>query len=74
MSTKARIVELNEPSHPKDRPGELRQHLISASNQLYLHELLCIQLGRKVSPSLKRAHASVRAEIRRLESRKRLQT
>jgi hypothetical protein len=47
----------------------MRQHLLSASNELYLHELLCIRLGIDVAPALKRAHSSIRAEIKRLEAR-----
>jgi hypothetical protein len=62
----ARNVELNEPSAPRDL-NTLRQHLINASNELYLHELRCVQIGRPVPEALKRAHASVRAELKRLE-------
>lgn len=60
-----RTVELNEPG-ARDL-NTLRQHLINASNELYLHELRCIQIGRPVPEALKRAHASVRAELKRLE-------
>jgi hypothetical protein len=69
MTAKQRTVELNEPSAQKDRPAELRQHLLSASNQLYLYELLCIQLGQDPPTAIKRAHATVRAELKRLEAR-----
>jgi hypothetical protein len=61
-----KAVELNEPSAPRDLDA-LRQHLINASNELYLHELRSTQAGRAVPDSLKRAHASVKAELRRLE-------
>lgn len=62
-----RTVELNEPSAPKDL-GTLRQHLINASNEVYLFELTCTQVGREVPEALRRAHASIRAELRRIEA------
>jgi hypothetical protein len=66
-----RPVELNEPSRPRAEPGELRQYLISASNELYLFELLARQHGRPVPEALRRAHASIRAELKRLEAEER---
>ncbi len=68
MTRQRQGVELNEP--PRREPGaaELRQHLINASNELYLHELECETYGRPVPPALRRAHASIKAELRRLEA------
>ena len=65
MPDQPRTVELNEPSR---RAGEdnLREHLLSAANELYLFEQRSAQLHRSVPESLKRAHAAVRAEIKRL--------
>lgn len=69
MSTDPRRgVELNEPSHPGPKAAELRQHLINASNELYLYTLKCEGQGGVVPPALKRAHTSIRAELRRLEA------
>jgi hypothetical protein len=61
-----KAVELNEPGAREDL-NTLRQHLINASNELYLHELRSTQAGRAVPDAIKRAHASVKAELRRLE-------
>jgi hypothetical protein len=61
-------IELNEPAARRELPRELRQHLISASNQLYLHEQLCEQHGAEVPEALKRAHRAIKAELKRLES------
>lgn len=68
MAGPRQSVELNEP--PRREPGgaELRQHLINASNELYLHELRCETYGRPVTPALRRAHASIKAELRRLDA------
>jgi hypothetical protein len=65
VKTQRRPVELNEPA--RESMTELRQHLVSASNELYLHELLSSRTGRPVPEALRRAHASIRAELRRLE-------
>lgn len=67
MQTKRTPVELNEPPKP-ERTEELRQYLISASNGLYLYELISAQDGRAVPEALKRAHAALRAEIKRMEA------
>jgi len=67
VTTPRKTIELNEPSRP-ELARELREHLASASNELYLHEMLCRQCGREVSPALERAHRAIRAELRRLES------
>jgi len=66
MCALRKTVELNEPSRPP-LPPELRQHLINASNELYLFEQRSAQARRAVSPALSRAHAAIRAELRRLE-------
>jgi hypothetical protein len=68
VSPPQRIVEINEPARRREGAREFRQHLVNASNELYLHELMCIQHGRELPPSLKRARASVRAELKRLEA------
>ncbi|HEU4752508.1 MAG TPA: hypothetical protein VFU47_05315 [Armatimonadota bacterium] len=65
--TRRRDLELNEPSRPRAGPGEFREYLISASNELYLFEMLSLQTGRPVPEALRRAHASIRAEMKRLE-------
>jgi hypothetical protein len=61
-----RQVELNEGSRPGSA-RELRQHLLNASNELYLHEQRCLRSGRPLPEALRRAHAAVRAELRRIE-------
>lgn len=66
MPEPRKTVELNEPTQPQKSPAEFAQHLISASNELYLFELKCIQNGRTVPETLKRAHAALRAELKRL--------
>src|SRR5687767_9051675 len=53
-----RMVEVNEPARRRQEAREFRQHLINASNELYLHEMLCEQHDRPFPESLKRAHAS----------------
>lgn len=64
-TARAREVELNAArQNPAVR--EALEHLVSASNELYLHEQRCLELGRAFPESLKRAHASIRAEIRRM--------
>lgn len=68
MSQPRRQIELNEPARRTVSVREFRQHLVSASNELYLHELLCVQQGREVPAPLKRAHAAIRAELKRLEA------
>jgi hypothetical protein len=70
MPDKPKMIELNEPS-AAERTEELEQHLISASNELYLYELLCLQNGRAVPEAIKRARSAVRAEIKRLQSARR---
>jgi hypothetical protein len=67
MADERRVLELNEPARRRERAREFRQHLISASNELFLHERLCEEQGRPFPPALKRAHASIRAELKRLE-------
>lgn len=69
MSAEARReVELNEPARADRKTSELRQHLLNASNELYLFEMKCEAAGRPVPPALKRAHNTVRAELRRIEA------
>lgn len=69
MSGEARRgVELNEPSRRDRKTRELREHLINASNELYLFEMKCEGAGRPVPGVLKRAHVSLRAELRRMET------
>jgi hypothetical protein len=67
MPAPRKVMELNEPSR-RARAREFKQHLISASNELYLHEMLCREHGRAFPASLQRAHASIRAELKRLEA------
>ena len=69
MSTDSRReVELNEPARLDRKTSELRQHLLNASNELYLFEMKCQAAGREVPGVLRRAHTSVRAELRRIEA------
>lgn len=63
-----KMIELNEPARRSEQATEFKQHLINASNELYLHEMLCEAHGRPFPPALKRAHSSIRAELRRLEA------
>lgn len=70
MPDKPKTIELNEPSRA-ERTEECEQHLISASNELYLYELLSVQEGRPVPEAIKRAHSAVRAELKRLHSARR---
>jgi len=67
MQTKRTSVELNEPPRP-ERGEELRQYLVSASNGLYLYELVSTQEGCTIPESIRRAHAAVRAELKRMEA------
>jgi hypothetical protein len=62
-----REVELNVERR-RQEAREFRQHLITASNELFLHARRCVEAGRPLPESLRRAHATVRAEIRRLEA------
>jgi hypothetical protein len=66
-----REIEINSPGRVEDET-ELREHLVSASNELYLFELLCIRQGREVPAGVRRAHAAVRAELKRLEMARRV--
>jgi hypothetical protein len=59
-------VELNEPSRPESRLTELREHLVSASNELYLFEKRSLECGRQVPSALRRAHMAIRAEMKRV--------
>lgn len=68
MSALPRVIELNEPARRAERATEFKQHLINASNELYLHEMLCEAHSRPFPPALKRAHSSIRAELKRIES------
>ena len=68
MKVQRRVLELNEPGRPPEAAHEIRQHLVNASNELYLHELSCIRRGRPIPEALRRARASIRAELRRLEA------
>ena len=71
MNVPPREVELNaERRHQEAK--EFRQHLITASNELFLHARRCEEEGRPFPDSLRRAHAAVRAEIRRLEAEDRM--
>ena len=60
-------LELNARTRRKEAAREFRQHLINASNELYLQEQLCLTDGRPFPESLRQAHAAIRAELRRLE-------
>jgi hypothetical protein len=60
-------VELNEPARPEP-VEELREYLLSASNGLYLYELVCTRHGTTVPDTLKRAHSAIRAEIKRMDA------
>ncbi len=60
-------VELNEPSRRESRATELREHLVSASNELYLFEKRSLECGREVPASVRRAHTAIRAEMKRRE-------
>ena len=62
----ALVVELNEPSRPESQLTELREHLVSASNELYLFEKRSLQCGRAVPSALRRAHTAIRAEMKRV--------
>jgi hypothetical protein len=60
-------VELNQPSRPESRLTELREHLVSASNELYLFEKRSLECGRSVPSALRRAHTAIRAEMKRVQ-------
>lgn len=60
-------VELNEPSRPGSQLTELREHLVSASNELYLFEKRSLECGRTVPAALRRAHTAIRAEMKRVK-------
>ena len=68
MRAPQRIVELNEPARKRDEAREFRQHLLNASNELYLHEQLCLRHGRELPQALRRAHGAIRSELKRLEA------
>lgn len=70
MNVPPREVELNADRR-RQEAREFRQHLITASNELFLHARRCEEAGRPLPESLRRAHATVRAEIRRLEAEER---
>lgn len=44
-----------------------KQNLVSASDQLSLHRERCAANGRPFPATLRQAHDSIRAEIKRLE-------
>ena len=67
MSVPRREIELNASRREREA-GEFCQHLINASNELYLYEMLCLEHDRPVPGPLKRAHAAIRAELKRLEN------
>ena len=66
VSAQRREVELNTDRRRREA-REFRQHLINASNELYLHALQCAEQGRPYPESLKRAHSAIRAELKRLD-------
>jgi glutamyl-tRNA reductase len=66
MHSGRREVELNA-ARRRQEAREAREHLVTASNELFLHELKCRETGRTIPESLRRAHAAIRAELRRLE-------
>ncbi len=68
MRAPQRVVELNEPARLREEAREFRQHLVNASNELYLHEQLCLRHGRELPSALKRAHGAIRTELKRLEA------
>ena len=63
-----REIEINAAAERREQALEFRQHLINASNELYLHQMLCEQHGHAFPASLKRAYRAVRAELKRLEA------
>jgi hypothetical protein len=67
LPDKPRTIELNEPSR---RAGEdaLREHLISAANEIYLFEHRSLLIDRPVPEAVKRAHSAIRAELKRLNA------
>lgn len=67
MAATKRELELNAQARRREAAREFRQHLINASNELYLHEQLCLAQGRECSKALRRAHQTIRAELERLE-------
>jgi hypothetical protein len=67
-SAKRREIEINAAAERREEALEFRQHLINASNELYLHQMLCAQHGHAFPASLKRAYSAVRAELKRLEA------
>jgi hypothetical protein len=67
VNERQRLTELNA-ARRRRRSIELRQHLINASNELYLHEMLCAEHQHPFPPALRRARSSIRAELRRLEA------
>lgn len=68
MSAVPREPELNAATRRRARAREFRQHLLSASNELFLHERLCREHGRPFPEALRRAHRAIRAELRRLDA------
>lgn len=60
-------LEINARTRRKEAAREFRQHLINASNELYLQEQLCLADGQPFPETLRQAHAAIRAELRRLE-------
>jgi hypothetical protein len=58
--------ELNEPP-ASDADETIHQHLLNASNELYLYRLQCEEAGWTVPEPLVRAHQAIRAEVRRRE-------
>jgi hypothetical protein len=67
MPDSRKTVEINEPTRNSGSRA-LREYLISASNELFLFENACLQEGRPVPTSLTRAHAAIRAELKRLST------
>jgi hypothetical protein len=67
MGGTQREVEINVAGRRRETQ-ELRQYLVTASNELYLYEMECEGQGQPVPAPLKRAHAAIRAEVRRLEA------
>lgn len=67
MANQQRELELNARTRRREAAREFRQHLINASNELYLQEQLCLADGQPFPAALRQAHTAIRAELRRLE-------
>jgi len=69
MSRPMKCLEVTLELARRLKMSELPEHLVTASDALFQHEMLCAELGVSFPPSLERAWRSIRAELRRLEKR-----